>query len=135
MGGGLRGPRAAVVITLPGNMMIVRVRIPGVIGCVIVARAAHVVIVRVDVVRGHHRTFRAASDNPDADQRAGQHQTNSAGTFQGGSNADGRHPIIDAAMMMHTPRMTAAPTIAAATFLFSTISLCRLPGVQKSKIL
>ncbi len=37
---------------------------------------------------------------------------------------------MDAAMMMLTPRITAAAMMAAATFLFSMISFSRCPGVH-----
>src|ERR1017187_1171639 len=42
---------------------------------------------------------------------------------------------MDAAMMMHTPRIAAAATMAAAMFLFSMISFCKSPGVQMSNTL
>ena len=44
-------------------------------------------------------------------------------------------PIIAAAMMMQMPSTTAAAMTAAATFCFSTISLCKSPGVNLSNSL
>src|SRR5262249_10865650 len=135
MGGGFGRPGAAVIIALSGNVIVIRVRIPCTVRGVVVARAAHVMIVGIDVVRGDFWFPRAAADNPGSGQRTGQHQTDNPGTFHRRRKSARRHPMMDAAMMMQTPRMTAAPTMAAATFLFSTISLCRLPGVHRSNIL
>ncbi len=78
MGGGIRGPGPTVVITLPWDVVIVWVRVPGLIGRMVVARAAHVIVVGVDVVGSHFRLIRAAADKPGSGERAGQHKPDGA---------------------------------------------------------
>ena len=105
-------------------------RIPGAKRRVIIADAGHVVVVGIDVLRADGRRLVAPARNSSA-RPADKPPINTNRmlllrfTLEA---AEAIQPSIAAATMMHTPRITAAATMAAATFLFSRISLVQIAG-------
>lgn len=117
--------------------MIVTHRIPGTKRRVVIADTRHMKIVGVNTGRADDGPFtrRTATRESPGRYSANQNQTDASAPFHQELRVSRLQPSIAAATMMHMPRITAAATMEAATFLFSTISLCRSPGVHLSNVL
>lgn len=132
-------PLAAVIISMSrGIIEIVRLREERVKGRVVVSRPWDVMIVHVHarwrdtrlVARARSASGDGARGDPTEEEKA-----DLSTLFQQPWAGALRQPSIAAAIMIQTPRITAPPISAAATFLFSTISRWSSPGVHLSKSL